>query len=491
VGGDRDELLADPDRGAGVVVEDGVLERLRGAARELARDRHLGGSEAAVLPREQPDHAVGAPPRDEGQRHGRARPEPRRAGRRLRAALRQLERVEHREPIGGPEPAQGGIGREGLRVRLEGRVGVRDEGLRREAVVRGEIDHAEVREERHRAARRGEADPAAVQRARELRRDPREEGERLAAADRLGDIHREAPELELAGVLAREEAQLGLEPGEAAVGPHEPVLQGHAGPARGEPRYRGPHPGAVVIREALDPEARLAGPAVVLEAEERPGARAHERAGERDRVEDPDDRVGDPLDEGSVAALRGLVAPQALQLQLRQLERVRAALVVAELLGLGEELALRAVKGGERGHLRAQHLRPDRLQEVVDAAALVPGQLLVLVLAVAGHEHDGDVAGPLVRPDQPGGLVTVQVRHVHVHEDERAALGEEEAQRLRARLRLHHLVLRRGERGAHREQVRGAIIHEQDLHALGGRTRGCALGEGRHGFQGRESRPYS
>jgi hypothetical protein len=176
--------------------------------------------------------------------------------------------------------------------------------------------------------------------------------------------------------------------------------------------------------------------------------------------------VGDPLDQRAVALLRRLLPAQALQLELRQRQRVLAPLVDAELLRLRQDLPLRPVQRGERRHLGAQQLGRHRLEQVVDRARLVAAQDPALVGAVRGDEDDGDVAGARVLPHQARGLVPVHLGHVHVEQDERALVAQQEPQRLRAGARLHQLVPRPRQRRLERQQVRRPIVHQQDLHGL-------------------------
>ena len=124
------------------------------------------------------------------------------------------------------------------------------------------------------------------------------------------------------------------------------------------------------------------------------------------------------------AAVRG-GRPHDLRHRIRELPVALLALaperdqgLLAEQLGLQPQLLGLLPQLDEDRDLRAQHLRLERLEEVVDRAGRVAAEDVALFLRDRREEDDRDVARPLALLDQLGGLEPVELRHLDVeHHD--------------------------------------------------------------------------
>src|SRR4029079_262621 len=138
-----------------------------------------------------------------------------------------------------------------------------------------------------------------------------------------------------------------------------------------------------------------------------------------------------------------LLAAATRRGQLRSPQQLRLA---PQLLGL-------LMQVDEDGDLRAQQLGVERLEDVVDRAARVAAEDVLRVLADGGEKDDGDVLRPLALLDERCGLEAVQLRHLHVQEDEREVVLEKSRERLLARGGLYEIAAERLEHGLEGEQV--------------------------------------
>ena len=120
------------------------------------------------------------------------------------------------------------------------------------------------------------------------------------------------------------------------------------------------------------------------------------------------------------------------------------------------------VQVDEDRDLRAQHVRVERLEQVVDRADRVAAEDLLALLVDGRQEDDRDVLGALALLDELGGLEPVQARHLDVEQDRREVLVEQPAQRLLAGGRAHRVEPERLEHRLEREQVLGLVVDEQD-----------------------------
>ena len=109
------------------------------------------------------------------------------------------------------------------------------------------------------------------------------------------------------------------------------------------------------------------------------------------------------------------------------------------------EVLLPAVVLEKDAHLGDHGLGREGLDDVVDRAVGVALEDLLLLAAYGRDEDDGRVAGALPLADQRRRLEPIELGHLHVEEDERAILLEEEAQGLPTRARLDQALVQRFE----------------------------------------------
>ena len=179
------------------------------------------------------------------------------------------------------------------------------------------------------------------------------------------------------------------------------------------------------------------------------------------------------LEPAPVVIRRAAVAvcgPDDLRHRVREL--AVAVLADPPLLGdvaLAQELALTlqlrvlAVQLDEDRDLRAQHLRVERLEEVVDGARGVAAEHVPLLLRDRGQEDDRDRLRPLALLDQLRGLEPVETRHLDVEQDAREVLVEERPERLLAGLRADEVLAERLEDRAQGDEVLLAVVDEQQV----------------------------
>ena len=136
----------------------------------------------------------------------------------------------------------------------------------------------------------------------------------------------------------------------------------------------------------------------------------------------------------------------------------------ADLLAAHPEVA-------EDPHLGPDDLRIDRLEQVVHGAVRVPLEHVRRLAAQRGDEDDRHVTGLLALLDQLGGLQPVELRHLHVEEDDRERLPEQVQQGFFAGPRLHDARAERLEDRFQREEVLGAVVDDQ--HAANWRLSLC------------------
>ena len=116
----------------------------------------------------------------------------------------------------------------------------------------------------------------------------------------------------------------------------------------------------------------------------------------------------------------------------------------------------------EEADLGDHRLRREGLHHVVDGTLGVALDDLLLFAADGGDEDDRRVARALPLADERGSLESVEVRHLYVEEDEGAVFGEQEPQRLAAGARLDEPLSERFEHRFEREQIRFAIVDDED-----------------------------
>ena len=134
------------------------------------------------------------------------------------------------------------------------------------------------------------------------------------------------------------------------------------------------------------------------------------------------------------------------------------------LLGVGQ-LPLLALEVEEGGDLRAEDLRLERLLDVVERPDGVAALDLVQLAVDRGHEEDGRLRVARGLPDARGGLEAVEAGHLDVEQDEREVLLAEPLERLLARARPHEALAERLEDRFEGDQVRRAVVHQEDAGA--------------------------
>ncbi len=136
------------------------------------------------------------------------------------------------------------------------------------------------------------------------------------------------------------------------------------------------------------------------------------------------------------------------------------------LLALPQRAGL-LVQVHEDGDLRAQHVRVERLEQVVDRAHRVAAEHVVALLVDRGQEDDRQVLRVLSAADVLRRLEAVEPGHLHVQQREREVLLEQALQRLLARAGLHDPVAQGVEHGAQRHQVLRQVVDDQDVRHAG------------------------
>ncbi len=136
-------------------------------------------------------------------------------------------------------------------------------------------------------------------------------------------------------------------------------------------------------------------------------------------------------------------------------------------VGLGEFVA-HLEQVDERLHFRAQNLRDDRGQDVVDRAQGVALHRLHVV-GEGGDEDDGRVARFPTLPDERRGFVARHSRHVHIEQDDREFALEQQLQRVLARRHADHILAEVAERDPIGEVLLGQVVHDQNVGAARGR----------------------
>ena len=130
---------------------------------------------------------------------------------------------------------------------------------------------------------------------------------------------------------------------------------------------------------------------------------------------------GAPLGVGRPDDLRHRVGELAVPLGARAAEL--GELLRGELLGLLADLPVLLPQLDEDRDLRAQDLRVERLEDVVDRADLVAAEDVLLLLRERRQEDDRDRARPLALLDHLGRLEPVHARHLDVEQDDREVVA--------------------------------------------------------------------
>jgi len=116
----------------------------------------------------------------------------------------------------------------------------------------------------------------------------------------------------------------------------------------------------------------------------------------------------------------------------------------------------------EDRHLRLEHQRVERLEDVVHRTRLVAARDVVHVGGQRREEDDRSVSRALAPADQRGRLEAVHSRHLDVEEDRRELVGQHRAQRLLPRAGTGDLRAERREDRLQCEEVPGVVVDDQD-----------------------------
>ena len=119
----------------------------------------------------------------------------------------------------------------------------------------------------------------------------------------------------------------------------------------------------------------------------------------------------------------------------------------------------------EDAHLRLEHVRRERLEQVVDRADRIPAEDVTFAAIVGGEENDRHVPRPLPLAQERRRLVPVHVGHGDVEQDHGEVRAQRFAQRRAARVRAHQLVLRIAQHRLERQEVLLVIVDDENAHA--------------------------
>ena len=197
--------------------------------------------------------------------------------------------------------------------------------------------------------------------------------------------------------------------------------------------------------------------------------RARQRGGqqrvEREAIVELDQRADGHAVDGATGRelLQHRVGAQhaALGVDQRGARGQRAPREQQHLVGARAGAAL-ALEVAEDADLRAQHVRLEGLEDVVDGARLVAAGHLGDVRAHRGQEDDRRRAAALAPADELRGLEAVHARHLDVEQDDGEVLLQQRLERLLARPCGPQADLQRLEHRRQREQVLRAVVDEQD-----------------------------
>ena len=148
----------------------------------------------------------------------------------------------------------------------------------------------------------------------------------------------------------------------------------------------------IAHRDVIEQEPRFGEPAFGGDSADSLRAPADESDRERFGIRAPHDADVDAFDEIPVLPLLGLLAPQALDLELRDPSLASALLLLAESLLGAEQLPAPARQLGEDRDLGAQDMRVERLLDVVDGSVVVAFVNEGLVVVHRRDEDDRDIA---------------------------------------------------------------------------------------------------
>ena len=120
----------------------------------------------------------------------------------------------------------------------------------------------------------------------------------------------------------------------------------------------------------------------------------------------------------------------------------------------------------EHPNLGAQEFRNHGNRNVIDRAVLVAFELIQIGQMHRGNENDGGPLKTRVLANHCGQLKTVEFGHAHVHQHHRHIGLEQNFESLLRGLRFDQVLAKLTEHHLIAEQLRGLIIHHEDIDFL-------------------------
>ena len=90
-----------------------------------------------------------------------------------------------------------------------------------------------------------------------------------------------------------------------------------------------------------------------------------------------------------------------------------------QLLFLRQQPLVLPVEIHEDAYFRPQQLGIHGFVNIIHGARAVSFKEILLPIIIGGDKDDGDMPQPLPFIDQRGGFETIQIRHLHIHQDQR------------------------------------------------------------------------
>ena len=135
-------------------------------------------------------------------------------------------------------------------------------------------------------------------------------------------------------------------------------------------------------------------------------------------------------------------------------------------LRLALQLSLFDEQVHEHRDLRAQHIRIEGLEHVIDGAHRIALEDISVFLADGAEENDRNGARSLARLDDLGYLEAVHPRHLHVEQNRRELPFQHAAQRVGARIGANQSLTERLQNPLQRQEILRSIVHDENLDRL-------------------------
>ena len=114
----------------------------------------------------------------------------------------------------------------------------------------------------------------------------------------------------------------------------------------------------------------------------------------------------------------------------------------------------------------AEDLRLVRLEDVVDRAELVAAEDVSLAAAERRQKDDGCAARFVALANQRRRFEAIEVRHLHIEQDDCELALEQRTQRGAAGIGTHEVQIHIGQDRFEREQIAGLVVDQKDVHLL-------------------------